>query len=147
MAVISIVKLSELEGAKRLDAEYYRPEYLEIIKKLVSLPHLRLKRIAYITDGEHGSPIFDESSGILYFSAQHVKDGYIDPTGAKQISKIIDERNRRSRLKVDDILLSTVGTIGFAGLVTEELLPANIDRHVARIVIKKVRSSICNSFS
>ncbi|MCD6493741.1 MAG: restriction endonuclease subunit S [Archaeoglobaceae archaeon] len=137
MAVMSIVKLSELEGAKRIDAEYYKPEYLEIINELKKLHNFRLKEIAYITDGEHGSPIFDESSGILYFSAQHVKEGYIDPTDAKQISKIIDERNKRSRLEVDDVLLSTVGTIGYAGLVTEELLPANIDRHVARIVIRK----------
>ncbi|MCS7206112.1 MAG: hypothetical protein NZ853_10485 [Leptospiraceae bacterium] len=28
LAVYSIVKLSELEGAKRIDAEYYKPEYL-----------------------------------------------------------------------------------------------------------------------
>ena len=27
MSVFSIVKLSELEGAKRIDAEYYNPEY------------------------------------------------------------------------------------------------------------------------
>jgi len=63
MAVMSIVKLSELEGAKRIDAEYYKPEYLEIINELKKLHNFRLKEIAYITDGEHGSPIFDESSG------------------------------------------------------------------------------------
>jgi type I restriction enzyme S subunit len=93
--------------------------------------------VAYITDGEHGSPIFDEKSGIKYFSAQHVRDGFIDDSEAKNISKIIDEKNKRSRLQEGDVLLSTVGTIGFAGLVTEDLLPANIDRHVARIALKE----------
>ena len=34
MAVFSIIKKSELEGAKRLDAEYYQPEYLDITSKL-----------------------------------------------------------------------------------------------------------------
>ncbi|HUV42368.1 MAG TPA: restriction endonuclease subunit S [Patescibacteria group bacterium] len=134
--VFSIIKKSQLEGANRLDAEYYQPEYLEKIKKLQSST-VRLGDIAYITDGEHGSPIFDEKSGIKYFSAQHVRDGFIDDTNVNTISKIIDERNKRSQLKEGDVLLSTVGTIGFAGLVTKEFLPANIDRHVARIVLKE----------
>ena len=133
----SIIQKSQLEGALRLDAEYYQPEYLIRIKKLKVFPTIDLEEIAYITDGEHGSPIFDETSGIKYFSAQHVKDGYIDSTNAKNISTIIDERNQRSRLVENDILLSTVGTIGFAGLITKNLLPGNIDRHVARIALKE----------
>jgi restriction endonuclease S subunit len=36
MAVFSIIKLSELQGAKRVDAEYYQPAYLERSKKLRS---------------------------------------------------------------------------------------------------------------
>lgn len=136
MITFSIIQKSQLEGAMRLDAEYYQPEYLERSRKLKGTT-LPLNEIAYITDGEHGSPIFDENSGIKYFSAQHVRDCLIDGLDAKTISKIIDDRNKRSRLQKGDILLSTVGTIGFAGLVTENLLPANIDRHVARIALKE----------
>lgn len=136
MITYSSIQKSQLEGAIRLDAEYYQPEYLELMKRLEVLPIVKLSDIAYITDGEHGSPIFDETSEIKYFSAQHVRDGFIDGSDAKSISKIIDDRNKRSRLQIGDILLSTVGTIGFAGLVTEDLLPANIDRHVARIALK-----------
>ncbi len=137
MITYSIIQKSQLEGTSRLDAEYYQPEYLSKVKNLSRFPTVKLQNIAYITDGEHGSPIFDETSGIKYFSAQHVKDCLIDPSEAKYISKIIDSRNKRSRLQAGDILLSTVGTIGFAGLVTKELLPANIDRHVARIALKE----------
>jgi len=133
----SIIQKSQLEGALRIDSEYYQPEYLEKNKKLRLIPTSKLEEIAYITDGEHGSPIWDENSGIKYFSAQHVKDSFIDDSNAATISKIIDARNARSRLRKGDILLSTVGTIGFAGLVTEDLLPANIDRHVARIALKE----------
>jgi type I restriction enzyme M protein len=137
MITYSIIQKSQLERASRLDAEYYQPEYLERMKKLKLFLTGKLGDVAYITDGEHGSPIFDEGSGIKYFSAQHVRDGFIDDSGAKYISKIIDEKNKRSRLQKGDVLLSTVGTIGFAGLVTEDLLPANIDRHVARIALKE----------
>ncbi|MBI2442390.1 MAG: restriction endonuclease subunit S [Candidatus Levybacteria bacterium] len=137
MITFSIIRKSQLEGAQRLDAEYYQPEYLSRMQKLTISPTVELQEIAYITDGEHGSPIWDESSGIKYFSAQHVKDCLIDESGANTISSIIDERNKRSRLQEGDILLSTVGTIGFAGLVTDNLLPANIDRHVARIALNE----------
>ena len=34
MAQISITKLSEIKKAKRFDAEYFKPEYLERMKKL-----------------------------------------------------------------------------------------------------------------
>jgi len=137
MITYSVIQKSKLEGARRLDAEYYQPEYLKAMKNLKLFPIEKLGNIAYITDGEHGSPIFDEKSGIKYFSAQHVRDGFIDDSDAKNISKIIDEKNRRSRLQKGDVLLSTVGTIGFAGIVTEDLLPANIDRHVGRIALKE----------
>jgi restriction endonuclease S subunit len=137
MITYYIIKKSQLERASRLDAEYYQPEYLERLKKLRLFPVGKLEDVAYITDGEHGSPIFDEKSGIKYFSAQHVRDGFIDDSDAKNISRIIDEKNKRSRLQKGDVLLSTVGTIGFAGLVTGDLLPANIDRHVARIALKE----------
>ena len=133
----SIIQKSQLEGAQRIDAEYYQPEFLKVLKLLKTLKNKKLSEIAYITDGEHGSPIFDEQSGIKYFSAQHVKDFLIDSSTAKTISKIIDEKNKRSRLQKGDVLLSTVGTIGFAGLVTGDCLPANIDRHVARIALKE----------
>ena len=137
MITCSIIRKSQLERASRLDAEYYQPEYLERMKKLKLFPTQKLGDVAYITDGEHGSPIFDEKSGIKYFSAQHVRDGFIDDSEAKNISRVIDEKNKRSRLREGDVLLSTVGTIGFAGLVTGDLLPANIDRHVARIALKE----------
>jgi len=137
MITYSVIQKNQLERAHRLDAEYYQPEYLKRMKRLKLFSTVKLGDIAYITDGEHGSPIFDEKSGIKYFSAQHVRDGFIDDSEAKNISKIIDEKNKRSRLKKGDVLLSTVGTIGFAGIVTEDSLPANIDRHVARIALKE----------
>ncbi len=136
MTTYSIIQKSQLEGANRLDAEYYQPEYLRLIKQLRLVPHVRLGEIAYITDGEHGSPMWDENSGIKYFSAQHVKEGRIDDSEVKTISPIINERNKRSQLQENDVLLSTVGTIGLAGLVKRSNVPANIDRHVARIVLK-----------
>ena len=46
MAQISIVKKSELEGVMRLDAEYYQPKYLRIMKTLQALRAVPLSDVA-----------------------------------------------------------------------------------------------------
>lgn len=46
MITFSIIQKSQLEGAYRLDAEYYQPEYLEVAKKLKSIAHETLENIS-----------------------------------------------------------------------------------------------------
>jgi type I restriction enzyme S subunit len=78
MAVFSIVKLSELEGAKRLDAEYYKPEYLEVIEKIKKLPHKKLGDLCLkITDGSHQTPPYQES-GIPFLMVKNVLEQQIN---------------------------------------------------------------------
>ena len=51
MATYSIIQKSQLEGAHRLDAEYYQPEYLHIQKLLSGSSSTLLKDVATITTG------------------------------------------------------------------------------------------------
>ena len=44
MAVYSIIKRSQLEGAHRLDAEYYQPEYLDLERKIKASGSYKLWR-------------------------------------------------------------------------------------------------------
>ena len=39
----SIIKKSQLEGALRLDAEYYQPEFLELEKKIFGMKFRKIK--------------------------------------------------------------------------------------------------------
>lgn len=136
MAVWSEVQLSALYGARRLDAECYRPQILRDEHALHGFQIARLGDIAHITDGQHGYHEVDPSSQILHITAKCVKDGIVDGTGADQLAQSTHEANQRSQLAVDDVLLSTAGTIGVAGLVGEDILPANIDQDVARITMR-----------
>jgi len=47
MAIFSVTKLSELEGVKRLDAEYYRPEYLNLLDRLRKAGCIPTKHVAF----------------------------------------------------------------------------------------------------
>jgi len=132
MAVWSVVKLSALPRL-RLDAEYYQPRYLRLIKYLESKSTVRLDQLAYITDGIHGSPDVVEDGGVQYLSAKSVKNNHFSLGDTLQISKTQDAQNKRTRLKVGDVLLTTVGTIGNAAVVTDDIVPSNIDRHLGLI--------------
>ena len=65
------------------------------------------------------------------------KIGFADKINADPLAKWVDDKNKRSSLDVNDIILSTRGTVGYCALVKENILPANIDQDVAKIVIKE----------
>ncbi len=133
MISYSIIQKSQLEGAHRLDAEYYQPEYLEFSKKLVNVGEILLGEIAFITDGQHGYHVIDPESNIRHITAKNVVSWLVNDNDAEKLSKLTNDRNKRSILEEGDLLISTAGTTGEIGLVTNAILPANIDQDVARI--------------
>jgi restriction endonuclease S subunit len=137
MSSVSTIQLTKLRGFTRLDAEYYLPEYIQMYQKLVALKSMKLKDCAFITDGIHESIQYDNESGIKIISAQSVKYGYFDLSANMFISKGQHEKNKRTSLQENDVIISSVGTIGNASIVEKEILPANADRHVGIIRIKE----------
>lgn len=135
MAVWSEVGLSEIEGAGRIDAEYYQPIYIKERAALRALPHIRLGNVAYVTDGQHGYHVVDPDSDIKHITARCVVDNVVIADNADRLGIETHLKNTRSSLETGDVLLQTAGTIGNAGVVTEDVLPANIDQDVARICI------------
>jgi restriction endonuclease S subunit len=116
MVVFSVIKLSELEGAERLDAEYYKPEYLELIFHLKKAGCVPVKDVAF--------PIrrkFKPKKG-EYFD--YIEISGVDlTTGEFNTSKIIgEEAPDRAQWVVnkDDILVSTVRPIRNAIVLIKE---------------------------
>lgn len=134
--VSSIVSRSQLEGALRLDAEYYQPEFLETKKKVLSRPYTVLGEHAFVTDGEHGSVDFVET-GVKFLVAENVEEGFLDVGEIRYVSNVVDKRNRRASLEAEDVTLSIKGTVGMAAVVFAEDLPANMNRDVSRIHVKE----------
>lgn len=139
MAVISIIKKTQLQEKNRLDAEYYQPNYIEVYKKIEQLDYVILGDISFITDGQHGYFLIDESSEIRQITAKCINNNFVDKSNTTKLSRITHEKNLRSSLQEQDVLLSRVGTIGNAAIVTKEIPPANIDQNVARIKVEDTR--------
>jgi restriction endonuclease S subunit len=77
----------------------------------------------------------DDNSSILHLTAKNAKNWFADSVGADRLAKWVNDKNRRSALKENDLILSTRGTVGYCALVKKNVLPANIDQDVARIAI------------
>lgn len=129
--LLSFLLNENAEG--RIDSEYVLKEYLEYDARISSMRFERIGFFADVTDGIHTSIEFDDESDINLISAKAPKNNVFDLQSTGYISKKQDNINPRTRLKVNDIIISTVGTIGNCAVVNEDILPANSDRHVGII--------------
>ncbi len=133
MAVWSILHEPVQAPGTRLDAEYYQPRYLRDIEHLNTFDCRPIHKLAFVTDGIHGSPDEVEDGGVRYLSAKCVKDNDFSIGDTLRISDVQHAANPRTSLAVDDVLVTTVGTIGNSAVVQPDLLPANSDRHLGII--------------
>ncbi|MEK7081937.1 MAG: hypothetical protein AAB905_01895, partial [Patescibacteria group bacterium] len=134
MITYSIIQKSQLEGAKRLDAEYYQPEYLALRKKLFSSPILD-KISKKITDfGAYSQMNFVEytESGVRFLRNQDIGEFFIENSEPIYISNDIYKK-LNLKLEEHDIVTPRVGTLGNAAVVFKEYLPASANQNLAQI--------------
>lgn len=131
----SRVLFSELNRDMRVDAEYFDPYHLRLEELEKKRSRTKIKSFAAVTDGIHDSIAFDDSSAINLISAKAPKENTFDLGGTGYISKKQHEKNPRTALQLEDVVISTVGTIGNCAVVEANILPANSDRHVGIIRI------------
>ena len=141
MAVFSIIQKSQLEGAKRLDAEYYQPKYLEWSEKLAMFD---LRPLATLTDKINVgfvSSMRDEfqEEGIPLLRTQNVQEFYPD---LEQDTVYIDEsfhkKLKKSQLLPGYVLIARSGSIGAACVVPVGFPTANS----ADIILIKTKSEL-----
>ena len=139
---ISIVNLSALRGAIRIDPEYYLPEYLEKDKFLEEIHAKNLEDISHsiVNFGAYSlcSQVkYLEKGGVPFLQVGNIKENFI--TGN---FKYIDEELSKNTLykslvKENQVLITIAGTIGNA-LVAQGLpINTNSNQAIANITLKK----------
>jgi len=128
MAVISVVKLTELEGAKRIDAEFYQPDYLKFNENLLKVSHVTLGKLC---EKIHRNPMcygFEYvASGIPFFRIDDLYNPFIEISNVVFISEDTHQKFFSTALKSGDILMGVRGnTIGRLGVYKGENYHANI---------------------
>jgi hypothetical protein len=141
MAITNHIVLSQLEDEIRFDAQYYIPESMMYEAEIQAFPTILLGNVAVITDGQHGYFKLDEAGEIRQVTAKCIKNGLVDKANADRLSADTHLKNLRSSLAVNDVLVTTAGTIGQIGFVTDDIPPANIDQDIGRIAIHSSMAS------
>ncbi|CAN7692019.1 restriction endonuclease subunit S [Duganella sp. LjRoot269] len=118
------IPLSSLERTMRLDAEYFAHEHVRVAAQLAKLSTEPITDLAGVSDGNHFSVSADfVDEGIPYYRGQDVASHFfVEQASPNLISNESFKRPymTRSHLKRGDVLLSIVGTIGKASIVSEE---------------------------
>lgn len=74
-----------------------------------------------ITDGKHGNCVDEDNSGYYFISAKDINEGKINYNNARQITKVdYEDVHKRTKLEIDDILITNSGTIGKMAIITEK---------------------------
>lgn len=129
----AIVNLSELPADLRFDAQFFQKAYLAEDQALHRLEVRSIGSSAFVTDGPHGYHEVDDHAPTAMLTAKCAASWFADRSPAETVADRVVQANSRSLLEVDDVVLSTRGTVGNCAIVTEETIPAIIDQDVARI--------------
>lgn len=148
---ISIVYKSKLERTTRIDAEYYRSDFISLIDTLTRKKTSKLTDLCNISDGNHMSIakyFIDDSSGVPYFRGQDISGFFIENVTPVFIPEEIYHSPwmERSHFNADDILLTIVGTIGSISLVTERFQKATGSCKIAILRPEQISSKYLSAF-
>lgn len=140
MITYSIIQKSQLEGAHRLDAEYYQPEYLILNSKLKTQNSKFLEEIGKVVYGTTPQGGIFEKSGIPFVRSQNFSNLLINTSDLVFCTKEFHQQNKKSAIRPGDILFAVVGaTIGEVAIVQDEIEEGNINQNIARVRITDER--------
>ena len=149
MITYSIIHKLQLEGAHRLDAEYYQPEYVNNEKIISSYDYKTLGEISEIAYGTTPSGASFYKQGIPFVRSQNFSLLTINNSELVFCDEKFHFDNKKSSIRPRDILFAAVGTtIGQLAIVQNSIKKGNINQNIARVRItsKKIDSLFAGLF-
>ncbi len=133
--ITSTIKFSQIED--RIDAEYYKPEYLEVERFFSRSKNIFTigKIIKSIQHPREFKREYSMVGGIPYLRVSNVKDGYID---LSDIEYVYADRNiGLNKINTGNILITRSGTVGIPVLVTPEFDGMLISADFLKLVLRE----------
>lgn len=133
----SIIQKSKLEGAKRIDAEYYQPEYLDMEKKIKKFKNYLFKNL--IIDFSSGKNLKQSNkleSKIKFIRTQNVRPVLIDKEGMSFLN--ITEKDFPKSAEGDLLFVRVGEGVGNSSVVTPEFAGNTFSDNVIRAKINQI---------
>lgn len=130
----SIIQKSQLEGAHRLDAEYFQPEYLSIGKNIEKRGFLNFREIITSFGSGRNLPQVSDDRFTKFIRTQNVRPIIIDGSGIS-----FTKEKFIHKLNYGDILFVRVGEgVGNNAIITKNFQNSTFSDNVIRVKIRKV---------
>lgn len=140
MAQISIIKRKDILEAGRLDAEYFKPEYLETEGRLKD--GISLKDVSeLIVCGPFGSTILDETyteTGVEVIRPFNIKNGSVADDNVVYISESDVKKKNLKMFTEGDLFFARVGDIRVGVLTRKEV---TISPNIVAVKLNKGKSN------
>lgn len=143
MAQISKIKYKDIKEAHRYDAEYFKPEYLEIERIISAYKYDFLKNVTKKIDvGFVGSMTKEYvEKGILLLQTKNIDAFSLNLSQTTFINEIFHKKLKKSQIHYGDILIARSGSFGKASIYTEEVVCNSSD-----IIIVEPNLKVLNNF-
>ncbi len=117
----------------RVDSEFFKKEYLKLDTFLKNKKSNKIANFAKVSDGDHSKFPDNQSSEVRYLQAKDIKNHFIEDYNPVYISKSYFEKNRRSHVKEENIVLSIMGSVGDIAITPKGFTATLANRAVAII--------------
>lgn len=128
MSVISIIQKSKLEGALRIDSEYYQPHYIRLAEKLEQTNTIDLGKLSESINRNPMCYGFNYSlKGYPFFRIDDLYSPFVDYSNTVFIDEETHYKFFTTALKHNDIMMGVRGnTVGRLGIYKGDDFKANI---------------------
>jgi len=136
MAAWSTTALSVVESQfGRLDAEFYKPEFLQTDRTLAATDTVELRSVAAKIDVGHVGPMVHHYSddGVLLLQTQNVRAFFLDLSSSIRVTPEFHARLPKSQVVKGDILVARSGSFGAAAIYLEDAIINSADIIIVRM--------------
>ena len=146
MAVFSIIQKSQLEGAHRLDAEYYQPEYLDCKKKIENFGYKNLGDLLEILTDYHANgsyevlkrnvQISNEKNFTLMVRSVDLERGDFN-TDVRYVTEKAFNFLKKTKISGNEIIIDKIGNTGATYLMPKLNRPVTLGMNLFMLRLKK----------
>ena len=103
----STIKVSELFGRERLDAEFYQPHFIEMGKRLEIFKSLADYKPLILHPTEVAR-IYEEE-GLQFLFTQNIRGNFLDFSHTEFLPYSVEEQIKRNKLQAGDVVVTRTG--------------------------------------
>lgn len=133
---ISILNLSKvlIDNVEfRVDSEYFSKKYLNFDLFLKKKKSDIISKYAKVSDGDHSKFPDNQNDEVRYLQAKDIKNHFIEDNNPVYISREYFDKNKRSQVKEENVILSIMGSVGDIAITPKGFVSTLANRAVAII--------------